>query len=337
MLANPPPDGPRLNDLTRSIDGAVADWLSRTGEPPRAEVERQLGSSANGGGAVGNRLPPEAQTAAQTPPGYASLDAARGTDYVRSGESGEQVRALQEALNRAGAQPPLEVGGTFDAATEAAVRQFQQSHGCAVDGIVGPETLGAMDAALGLPRRGPPTSTPGTPSPPSTPPSEPGGQTPGVPAPGTLPPGTGGGQNGEGALSAAISQIGVREASGNNDGVPSERYSNGREVPWCANFVSWSFRQAGTPLPGNQVAIGSCDEMMRNLRSAGQYQERGSGYTPKPGDVIFFGTPGDSTHVGIVERVENGRVYTVEGNTGNRVARRDYALNEARIMGYGTT
>ena len=63
----------------------------------------------------------------------------------------------------------------------------------------------------------------------------------------------------------AKTQIGVREATGNNDGVPSERYSNGQKEPWCANFVSWCFRESGNPLPGNQDAIGSCDTMAREL------------------------------------------------------------------------
>jgi len=115
--------------------------------------------------------------------------------------------------------------------------------------------------------------------------------------------------------------------------VPAKRYSNGRNVPWCANFVSWTFRQAGNPLPGNQVSIGSCDTMANELKKAGNWV--GKTQAPQPGDVIFFGSPGDYTHVGIVDHVAGGKVYTVEGNSGNRVAQRSYPLNSSKIQGYG--
>ncbi len=55
------------------------------------------------------------------------------------------------------------------------------------------------------------------------------------------------------------------------------------------------------------------------------FKERGSwqdnSYEPRPGDIIFFdwddenGQDGLSDHTGIVEKVENGRVYTIEGNS----------------------
>lgn len=141
---------------------------------------------------------------------------------------------------------------------------------------------------------------------------------------------------GQGALGAAQSQIGVREATGNNDGVPAQRYSNGRREPWCANFVAWSFRQAGHPLPGNQRSLAGVQYMENQMKANGMFH-RG---TPQPGDIIFFANRGGSDagggrHVGIVERVENGRVHTVEGNSSNSVRRRSYDLNNSRISGYG--
>lgn len=143
-------------------------------------------------------------------------------------------------------------------------------------------------------------------------------------------------QSGQAALQAAKSQIGVREASGNNDGIPSQRFSGGRNQPWCADFVSWSFRQSGHPLPGNQRRLASVSYMESQMKQAGKYHQG----TPKAGDIIFFQTRGTSDsgpgrHVGIVDRVENGRVYTVEGNSGNSVRERSYPLDSARITGYG--
>jgi len=56
------------------------------------------------------------------------------------------------------------------------------------------------------------------------------------------------------------------------------------------------------------------------------------------GDIIFFDwqNDGHSDHVGIVEKTENGKVYTIEGNSGNECEQREYNANSSVIMGYGT-
>ena len=66
---------------------------------------------------------------------------------------------------------------------------------------------------------------------------------------------------------------------------------------------------------------------------------------PLPGAFIFFdwdspnGLSGpqdnDSDHVGIVEKVEYGYVYTIEGNIGNSVIQRRFPVGYYEIMGYG--
>lgn len=142
-------------------------------------------------------------------------------------------------------------------------------------------------------------------------------------------------QSGLQALRAAQSQIGVREASGNNDGLPSQRYSGGRNQPWCADFVSWSFRQTGHELPGNQRRLAGVSYMESQMKAAGKLHKE----TPKPGDIIFFrnrmaSDKGSGRHVGIVEKVEGGRVFTIEGNSGNSVRRRSYPLDATKITGY---
>ena len=65
---------------------------------------------------------------------------------------------------------------------------------------------------------------------------------------------------------------------------------------------------------------------------------------PRSGDIIFFdwskedtnGRDGSADHVGVVEFVDNGRVHTIEGNSGDECCRRDYDLNSLDILGYGT-
>lgn len=60
-------------------------------------------------------------------------------------------------------------------------------------------------------------------------------------------------------------------------------------------------------------------------------------YEPKAGDIIFFDWGGDGAtdHVGIVEKCENGTVYTVEGNSGDACKQRTYAVGSSSIYGYG--
>ena len=79
------------------------------------------------------------------------------------------------------------------------------------------------------------------------------------------------------------------------------------------------------------------------------FKERGlwqdNSYEPRPGDIIYFdwdnkGSSGPqdglADHVGIVEKVENGLVYTVEGNSGDSCRENRYAVGHYEIYGYGT-
>ena len=62
--------------------------------------------------------------------------------YLFKGSKGEQVRQIQQALNRAGAN--LNPDGVYGAMTEAAVREFQTKHHLKSDGLVGPDTMEAL-------------------------------------------------------------------------------------------------------------------------------------------------------------------------------------------------
>ena len=55
------------------------------------------------------------------------------------------------------------------------------------------------------------------------------------------------------------------------------------------------------------------------------------------GDIIFFDWVNNGTidHVGIVESVSGGTVNTIEGNSGDKVARRSYRIGSSNIYGYG--
>lgn len=73
------------------------------------------------------------------------------------------------------------------------------------------------------------------------------------------------------------------------------------------------------------------------FKACGLWKDRN--YVAKSGDIIFFDweNDGHSDHVGIVEKVENGKVYTIEGNSsGDTCRQREYAVNSGVIVGYGT-
>ena len=111
---------------------------------------------------------------------------------------------------------------------------------------------------------------------------------------------------------------------------------------WCAMFVSWCANQAGISssiVPKHA----SCDVGMQWFQNNSKWKwskALGGSYTPKRGDIIYFRTNTsityDSTHVGIVYAADSSTVYTIEGNTSNKCARKSYSTGSAYILGYGT-
>lgn len=111
-------------------------------------------------------------------------------------------------------------------------------------------------------------------------------------------------------------------------------YGFSSRVEWCACFVSWCYAQVGLSEPRFS---GCTSGGMAWFQSHGQWGDRN--YPDiAPGDAIFFdwdGT-GDADHVGIVVGVDESRVYTVEGNSGNDACNyKSYPLGSSVIRGYG--
>ena len=101
---------------------------------------------------------------------------------------------------------------------------------------------------------------------------------------------------------------------GNQGGQPYwSWYGFNSRVEWCACFVSWCADQCGYIESGLVPKFAGCVDGANWFKSNGKWQDRT--YEPKVGDIIFFDWEGDGTtdHVGIVEKCENGTVYTVEG------------------------
>lgn len=111
---------------------------------------------------------------------------------------------------------------------------------------------------------------------------------------------------------------------------------------WCACFVSWCADQVGLIEKGiipkfSSVSYGSSWFMANNQWIWGNE-------VPATGMIIFFDftnldlaevRDGRADHVGIVEKVEDGYVYVIEGNYNNVCAENRYEIGHYNILGYG--
>lgn len=128
-------------------------------------------------------------------------------------------------------------------------------------------------------------------------------------------------------------------------------FYNGKKqgFAWCDVFVDWLMvtcfgEEAALKLlcakPKSSGA--GCTYSLNYYIAAGQYHKRGE--RPEVGDQIFFGAVGNSNHTGLVYKVDDTTVYTVEGNTsgadgvvpnGGAVCKKSYSLASLAIAGYG--
>ena len=120
-------------------------------------------------------------------------------------------------------------------------------------------------------------------------------------------------------------------------------YGFNSRVEWCACFVSWCANECGYLDAGVIPKTAGCISGSNWFKDRGLWQD--NSYEPRPGDIIYFdwdnkGSSGPqdglADHVGIVEKVENGLVYTVEGNSGDSCRENRYAIGHYEIYGYGT-
>ena len=141
--------------------------------------------------------------------------------------------------------------------------------------------------------------------------------------------GTGTRQGGEEVAAIALSQV------GQVGGYPYwSWYGFSSRVEWCACFVSWCYAQVGLSEPRFS---GCTSGGMAWFQSHGQWVDRNYADIA-PGDAIFFDWDGsgNADHVGIVVGLDENRVYTVEGNSGNDACSyKSYPRGSSVIRGYG--
>lgn len=135
----------------------------------------------------------------------------------------------------------------------------------------------------------------------------------------------------------------ARSQIGNIGGEPYwSWYGFTERVDWCACFVSWCAKQCGYIEADVIPKFSGCEWGVYWFKQHDQWASRN--ITPTPGMIIFFdwedeeggSLDGGTDHVGIVEWVENDRVYTIEGNTADSCRERSYPLGYFEILGYGT-
>ena len=118
---------------------------------------------------------------------------------------------------------------------------------------------------------------------------------------------------------------------------------------WCDMFVDWCFIKAfglemALKMTGQKLGGygAGCTESVNYYKAIGRFYKSG----PQPGDQIFFTQNNGQSfyHTGLVERVQGGKVFTIEGNTssaagvvenGGAVRDKSYSLSYNRIGGYG--
>ncbi len=138
-------------------------------------------------------------------------------------------------------------------------------------------------------------------------------------------------EGGDVIVDVALSQV------GNVGGEPYwSWYGFSNHVEWCACFVTWCADQCGYLDSGAYPKFSGCVFGMQWFQQRGLWLDGSA--EPAPGMLIFFDwatQDGVPDHVGIVEKVENGMVYTVEGNSRDMCKQKQYSLGSSVILGYG--
>ena len=136
-------------------------------------------------------------------------------------------------------------------------------------------------------------------------------------------------------LHIAANEIGYIETGDNQT-----KYNDwiGVQGGWCAMFIAWCADQAS--ISTSVIPCTGGPGILKNFfvaRDTFYWSEAYDGNTlPQAGDIFFWGTNlSNPNHVGIVERVSDGYIYTIEGNWSNSVTTRVISVSNSGLIGYG--
>ena len=139
-------------------------------------------------------------------------------------------------------------------------------------------------------------------------------------------------------VNLALSQL------GNKGGEKYWRWAGlSKRCEWCALFVSWCGDQTGLRAAGQIPYFSFVSDGVKFYKNKGKWidgsEVNSSNYDKliQPGMIIFFDwePDGKPNHVGIVTKVANGYIYTVEGNSNDAVREKQYSANSNKIYGFG--
>jgi hypothetical protein len=144
----------------------------------------------------------------------------------------------------------------------------------------------------------------------------------------------------EKALEIAITQLGVEEAPGHkNTGKQVEAYlasiGLGKGYAWCMAFVYWNYQQAAEKM-GRQNPLMKTGGVLLQWK---QRKDKFRALSPQVGDVFIMDYGKGTGHTGIVEKVEEDVIHTIEGNTNDEGSREGYEVCRRtrprnKILGY---
>ena len=150
-------------------------------------------------------------------------------------------------------------------------------------------------------------------------------------------------------LAAAAAMVGVKGGSAEHQRLVND-YNSVRPLPvgyavkntddWCDIFTTVIFQREGlSDLVGRECGV---ERHIHIFKRLGIWNEDGNS-TPSAGDIITFNWDKDTQqndgwadHIGIVEKVENGIIHTIEGNSNNVVKRNTYRIGHGNIRGFAT-
>ena len=150
-------------------------------------------------------------------------------------------------------------------------------------------------------------------------------------------------------LAAAAALVGVKGGSAEHHRLVND-YNSVRPLPvgyavknsddWCDIFTTVIFQREGlSDLIGRECGV---ERHIHIFKRLGIWNEDGNS-TPKAGDIITFNWDKDTQqndgwadHIGIVEKVENGIIHTIEGNSNNEVKRNTYRIGHGNIRGFAS-
>lgn len=139
----------------------------------------------------------------------------------------------------------------------------------------------------------------------------------------------------------AVSQIGYHEGSNNWN-----KYAtlwtkaggwNAQNQPWCDIFVDSAFIESFGLETASKLTYQSIGGFSALCRASAQFYKNNNAWYafPEVGDQVFFYSGGDINHTGIVETVNGSYFTTIEGNSSDMVARRNYYVSNSYVAGFG--